>query len=288
MTQRKPLVLVGGNVAELPVGDFLAGGFIPPYLTYEAPLALGSVITCVSPWVTTTYQWKRDGVNIDGATSATYSLTSADSEASITCVASGTDLLSDGVTAPFIEGAGLIIGWDTEALTAPSMTFSDGNRTVYANNTGNVDAWACYSLASKATGKWFASVNIVAREYGDMSVCDDANDNYVHWNYDGKIYSSSSGLLDTIDTHAPGDDLDASFDTDNHLVWFRKDGGDWNGDPANDPETGIGGYPLPATTSAYHVKVQLPYFVDGQRTLNVGDAAFPYPAPAGFLPLGTP
>jgi hypothetical protein len=263
-------------------------GIVPPYLTYDEPLAMGSVITCISPWVTATYQWKRDGVNIAGATAATYALIAADSEAAITCVASGSGLLTSGVAAPVIEGEDLIIGWDTEALDAPGMIFSDSNRTVYANNTTGTDNWACYSLASKSTGKWYASVKIVAREYGDISITDDANENYVHYSQDGKIYSSTGGLLDEIDGYAAADDIDASTDTDGHYVWFRKNGGDWNGDGANDPETGVGGYALPATASAYHVKVQLRYFLEGERTLNVGDGAFPYPAPAGYLPFGTP
>lgn len=53
---------------------------------------IGSVLTAVPDanlQGTLSYQWKRDGVNISGATSQTYTLVSADEGYAITCAVSG-------------------------------------------------------------------------------------------------------------------------------------------------------------------------------------------------------
>lgn len=65
-----------------------------PYLTAPA-WTTGQVVTCNDGlWsgarLTMTRQWKRDGVNIDGETAATYTLVLADEGTVITCTVTAT------------------------------------------------------------------------------------------------------------------------------------------------------------------------------------------------------
>jgi hypothetical protein len=61
--------------------------------------SLGSLLTCTQGYwngtlpLTYTYQWKRNGVNITGATSSTYTIVIADSSANITCQVTATNII---------------------------------------------------------------------------------------------------------------------------------------------------------------------------------------------------
>lgn len=176
-------------------------------------------------------------------------------------------------------------GWDTSALDAPVMAFSNDNRTVIGHDPTGGSHNNVYSLASATTGKLFASVSIDNAEYGAVSVTDGTDSQYVYFAWDGQIYSSATGQITYLAGYSAPCAVDVAFDLDAHLVWFRVNGGNWNGSSGNDPETGVGGYALPVSALPYHVKASLPYFYDSQRTLNTGSAAFTYAPPAGFVAL---
>lgn len=186
-----------------------------------------------------------------------------------------------------VAPAAIVEGWNTSALEAGSMTFSNSNRTAVGNNNGGFNDTRVYSLAKKSAGKWFASIRVDAYEYGDVAVTDDADAAYVHFDYAGVIYSSAGGQLATLAGYSAPCVIDMAFDATSHLVWFRVNGGNWNGNASYDPSAGTGGYALPSTATAYHVKANMPYFAASQRTINAGSVAFTYPAPSGFSALGS-
>jgi hypothetical protein len=73
---------------------------------------VGNVLTCVPGTAlyayTQTYQWQRDGVNISGATNATYTQQSADSKTTLTCV-----VTAAGNTAPAATASTLGVSFYT-------------------------------------------------------------------------------------------------------------------------------------------------------------------------------
>ncbi|MGN6208846.1 hypothetical protein [Asticcacaulis sp.] len=173
-------------------------------------------------------------------------------------------------------------GWNTEALDAGILTFTNDDRTV----TSPGATWpGVISKASFSSGNIYLSVRFDAYEYGGIGINDFDKSHEIYFGWDGQIYTSSGGTIDTITGFAAPCDIDVAIRTDDHLVWFRVNGGNWNDDGTADPETSTGGYPLPGTGLTYYVQVGLPYFAGSQRTLNTGTAAFAYPPPAGFTPL---
>ena len=83
----------------------------PTFTPEVSPLTgpVGTVFTCTQGiWTgmpsSKTYQWRRDGTNIGGATAATYTAVSADSGHTLTCVVTATNAAGT-TTAPPSNGA---------------------------------------------------------------------------------------------------------------------------------------------------------------------------------------
>lgn len=71
----------------------------PPTLNYSGSVEVGTSITCFAgnwygwPGPTFAYQWQRNGSNISGATSSSYTTTASDTGTSIQCVVTATNAL---------------------------------------------------------------------------------------------------------------------------------------------------------------------------------------------------
>lgn len=130
--------------------------------SYTGSLLVGQVLTASKgywsgvPYPTFTYQWLRDGVEISGATSSTYTLVSADIGASITVKITATNsegtatatsaslgTVSDAVTPDDLSNK---IAW-WSARDAATITESSGNVTAIADKYNSNDA----TLVSGAT-----------------------------------------------------------------------------------------------------------------------------------------
>lgn len=99
------------------------------------------------------------------------------------------------------------------------------------------------------------------------------------WGYsygNGRIRNNATDALTGLDTFTAGV-VCVAVDLDNDLIWFRKSGGNWNGNASYSPG-GTGGlaisagsyYPACATSNA------------GTHTLNTGQAPFVGGLPSGF------
>ncbi|NQX12284.1 hypothetical protein HQQ80_11655 [Microbacteriaceae bacterium VKM Ac-2855] len=118
----------------------------PGSLTSSVPTVSGTTVVgqtlTVSPgnWgpapVDLTYQWKRNGVAISGATSSTYVLTSADSGTSITAAVTGAKYAYSTATR---TSAAKIVGQPLMTLM-PTPTIS-GSTTVGSTLTANPGTW---------------------------------------------------------------------------------------------------------------------------------------------------
>lgn len=65
-------------------------------------------------------------------------------------------------------------------------------------------------------------------------------------------------------------------------IWFRRNGGIWNGNPSADPATGVGGISL-ATVAGQTLFPTVQGTGDASQTVNFGATAFANAAPAGFV-----
>jgi len=87
--------------------------------------------------------------------------------------------------------------------------------------------------------------------------------------------------------YASGNVLGMAVDLTAKLIWWRINGGIWNGDPTANPATGVGGFSIAAYTGAVHYLI-----ASGDltcvSTVNFGATAFAAAAPAGFSPWDIP
>lgn len=98
------------------------GGGAPVSITPTSAV-VGDTLTAVlaTGWTATGYQWNRDGTPISGATSNTYTLTSADGGHLITLTVSGLVYTPTGITIPPVT----VVGWDDTQTWNDSATWAD-------------------------------------------------------------------------------------------------------------------------------------------------------------------
>lgn len=98
----------------------------------------------------------------------------------------------------------------------------------------------------------------------------------------GSIWSNSAsrGNLGAV---ANGDRIDAAVDLSAKLVWFRRNGGNWNGSGTANPATGVGGIAFAYTSLAPLVGMGgTGGSVGSGWTVNLGGSAMIGAVPAGF------
>ena len=98
-------------------------------------------------------------------------------------------------------------------------------------------------------------------------------------NSDVRINGATVANLETLTT---GDQVDVAIDLGAKLVWFRKNGGDWNNDAGTDPATGVGGISTSYWTLPMAPAVGIAASGNAM-TLNFGATAYTYAKPTGFL-----
>lgn len=100
----------------------------------------------------------------------------------------------------------------------------------------------------------------------------------------GNIWSDSAqrGAIGVI---ANGDRVDVAVDMDARLIWFRKNGGDWNGVLGNDPAAGVGGIAFAYDVISPAVSLGGTGGANGSSwSANFGSTPFAGTAPEGFIP----
>jgi hypothetical protein len=81
--------------------------------------------------------------------------------------------------------------------------------------------------------------------------------------------------------YVAGDVLSIAVDFDNRAFWLRKNGGNWNGDPAADPATNTNGRSVP-NWARPHAPAWGTNGNGDSATFNFGASAFAYTVPSGF------
>lgn len=140
-----------------------------------------------------------------------------------------------------------------------NVTLSGGDRIASHSNTTNNSG--ARSLVLKTARKWYFEVTIAATHgAGDCAgilasagtftnlVTNGSNCLAVYLG-SGNIFAGNSYSGKTLGAIAAGDIIGIAVDLSARRGWIRKNGGNWNGDAAADPVTGVGGVPLQATDS---------------------------------------
>jgi hypothetical protein len=104
------------------VDAVFATGSAPVTVTGTA--GIGNTLTAaLAPgWVATSFQWKRDGVPIDGETSSTHLQTNADGGHAVTVGVSGLIYTPPGINVP---GGGISVQWDDTQSWDDTATWMD-------------------------------------------------------------------------------------------------------------------------------------------------------------------
>lgn len=98
---------------------------------------------------------------------------------------------------------------------------------------------------------------------------------------DAMIYVAGSASGVSAASYITGDTVGMAVDLANKRIWFRVNGGDWNGSPTNNPATNTGGADISALTGAIYVLSHV-NTSGSTQTMNFGASAFANAAPAAF------
>ena len=127
------------------------------------------------------------------------------------------------------------------------------------------------STASASSGKKYweltantivSPANVILEGMGNTSFDLNANHyvgsnlNGIGWGGDG-VVSVNGAAVANIQGWTQGDVLCFAVDLGSGKIWFRRNGGRWNNNPANDPATNVGGIDISILAGG-------PYFAIGQ------------------------
>lgn len=198
--------------------------------------------------------------------------------------AGGTDKAAASITPATFNG------------TTTNVTLSNGNLTATHSNTSD---GGTRSASNKSTGKFYFEITIGAsngsldgigliastKTFSDMA------------SLDALVYALNSSIGSTggifinggystkhIGLASAGDVISIAVDMGAGRAWFRRNGGDWNGDPSADPvaSTNYVG-PFNGTLTSWAPAVDFSGSASGNNfTANFGATSFTYTVPSGF------
>jgi len=76
--------------------------------------------------------------------------------------------------------------------------------------------------------------------------------------------------------------VSVAIDLGANLIWFRTNGGHWNGITGANPATGVGGWDISGIVTSPIYLYAVVFGEDDQVTMNAGASAFVYTVPSGF------
>lgn len=176
-----------------------------------------------------------------------------------------------------------IVTWNP-ADKAIDLTLSGGNLTA---TVVPVAANGVRATQSATTGKFYWETLIgaissviwmgVADGSFSLTTIPGGNSHAMSYSSSGLIQFGST--LDTIATYTTGNVVSCAADFGGQLLWVRVNGGIWNGNGANDPATGTGGYSFAGIGSP-----AFPEFSAraAAATVNFGATGFSFAVPSGF------
>lgn len=166
-------------------------------------------------------------------------------------------------------------------LSGGNLTFTGtgGSNSAMSSRTITGPTYGEVSIGAIGT---VLSIGIVASAYDSSQM--GANGLSCGYLSSGAVKYNGTTLA-TLSTFTTGDRVGWAVDPLNRLIWFRVNGGNWNGSALNNPATGVGGLSFAVTSQA---SAQLATMLFGAQNTGLGTwtAKFSTPftdtAPAGF------
>jgi hypothetical protein len=175
---------------------------------------------------------------------------------------------------------------------ATNVTLSNGNLTATHSNTSTNSG--VRSTATKSSGKYYFETTVSFNaSNGCVGIILSTGSYFDLVTFADKCVTTSagSGIISandvstsyTLGTIAAGSNIGVAIDLDARLAWFRKNGGNWNGNAGANPATGAVGVAFPITV-AFTPVVGFGTESVGldTATFNFGQSTFAYSAPSGF------
>lgn len=219
-------------------------------------------------------------------------LAAADSFTGIMAGGISADVVEAATAADVLDGA-VPVSLATYDGTTVNVTMSNGNLTALHHNTTNNSG--VISTAFESSGKYYFEVTVqVSSSSSDfMGIMHSTWTLFnltqmatlstsVQFGGTSPIHSNGSNTGKTLGTTAVGDVYSAAIDLTARLAWFRRNGGNWNGDAAADPATGTGGVTIASGSFAPILRFATSAASTNQLTGNFGQSSFVYTAPSGF------
>jgi hypothetical protein len=188
--------------------------------------------------------------------------------------------------------------WNPSDITA-GVTLSGGN--LIATQTSGVSR-GVRAIDRVYTGKYYWEITLTANIsnivtglcLGDTSLTFGLGGSHVHCGAAGGISLFGTSVSINIGAFSAGGILCIALDAAADLVWFRNGAaGNWNGNVANNPATGVGGLNIAALSSGPMGLYPFAGFGGGGGcvvTANFGASGFTGTVPSGFtggFPSGT-
>jgi hypothetical protein len=171
--------------------------------------------------------------------------------------------------------------------TTPYIDLTNGNLTVTKNTTAQSGSVTSTTFAD--TGKYYFEYTNTLKSagtghsFGIQATTDNSTNTgvVVVPATSSVIYSNGVDTGKALGTAASGNVYGFAYDLNNRLAWIRRAGGNWNGDAAANPATGVGGVAiLPGGFTPYV------YLSNGggleSVTANFGATAYVGTPPSGF------
>jgi hypothetical protein len=188
--------VVDSGLSSSQIADALVNGGGGITLSVSGVPAVGNDLTAVLPseYGATSYQWMRDGVDISGATSSTYTLVSADSGTQITVKAVGVYVVSSGVSVEDVVSPDLYVEFNDGAYaTFPEARFNGDFTISFTASPTEVEQGV---LIGNATTSFILALTtgVIRSRFGTVTI-DSSAGVFDFYNTNEIVYSRVSGVL---------------------------------------------------------------------------------------------
>lgn len=185
------------------------------------------------------------------------------------------------------EPGSAFTAWDV--LDKDPLWVLSGSNLIATSGTAS-RAIAVRTVSGKTSGKFYVEITPTGITLGNTTITltpipggwDSTFGVHCYANFN--VYVNATPTAVSIGGWIGGDVISIALDLDNDLVWFRKNGGNWNGSALANPATSVGGIDISALAlgGAWFIQAYTHFNNVTVYTGNFGSGGFDYTVPVGF------